>query len=379
LQPESYDSRASSVENFLKLVRKSRRGSFKIYIGLAAGVGKTYRMLTEAHELLRLGVDIVVGYVETHGRKETAEKITGLPVIPRKEIFYKGKRLEEMDLEAVLRRHPEVVIVDELAHTNVPGSKHEKRYHDVEEILSAGISVISAVNIQHIESLNQVVEKATGVEVSERIPDSVLKMADEVVNIDLTADELIKRLTDGKIYPPDKIERALTNFFQTDNLLRLRELALREVANQVERKIEDEVRQTEKKRSEKILVCISTNMSRANHLIRKAARIADRLDAFLYVAFVETSAEAPDKINLALQRHLIHSLELATELGADVQRLKGESIPDTIISFAKEKKISLIMIGRPKPTFIQRLTGMGILYELITKTRELDIDIHIIA
>lgn len=379
MQPESYDNRASSVENFLKLVRKSRRGSFKVYIGLAAGVGKTYRMLTEAHELLRLGVDIVVGYVEPHGRKETAEKVVGLPVIPRKEIFYKGKRLEEMDLDAILRRHPEVVIVDELAHTNVPGSKHEKRYQDVEEILSAGISVISAVNIQHIESLNPVVEKATGVDVSERIPDSVLKLADEVVNIDLTADELIKRLTDGKIYPPDKIERALTNFFQKDNLLILRELALREVANQVERKIEDEVRQVEKKRIEKILVCISTNMSRANHLIRKAARFADRLDAFLYVAFVETSAEAPDKINLALQRHLIHSLEIATELGADVQRLKGESIPDTIISFAKEKNVSIIMIGRPKPTLIQRMTGRGILYELITKTRELDIDIHIIA
>ena len=230
-----------NTDQFIDLIRKSRRGKFKIYIGMSAGVGKTYRMLQEAQTLLRNGVDVKIGYIETHGRKETHALLEGLPVIPRRKLFYKGKELEELDVQAVINLHPEMVIIDELAHTNIEGSKNEKRWQDVMDILDAGINVISAVNIQHIESLNEEVKDITGIDVAERIPDNVLKQADEVVNIDLTADELVTRLKEGKIYTPEKIESALKNFFQPEKILQLRELALKEVASQVERKIETEL------------------------------------------------------------------------------------------------------------------------------------------
>ena len=205
--------REQSVQHFLDLLKKSRRGNFKIYIGMIAGVGKSYRMLSDAHQLLESGIDVKIGYIETHGRVETEALVEGLPVIPRRKIFYKGKEIEEMDLQSILSIHPEVVIVDELAHTNVEGSKNEKRWQDVMDILDAGISVITAVNIQHIEGLNEMVQDVVGIEVKERIPDIVLEQADEVVNIDLTADELLARLKAGKIYKPDKIQTALNNFF----------------------------------------------------------------------------------------------------------------------------------------------------------------------
>ncbi|MDX2127766.1 MAG: universal stress protein [Chloroherpetonaceae bacterium] len=376
---EDKRDKTSAAENFLALIRKSRRGSFKVYIGMAAGVGKTYRMLSEAHDLLELGVDVIIGYVETHRRIETEEKLSGLPIIPRKKIFYKGRELEEMDIDAILARHPEVVVVDELAHSNVPGSRNQKRYEDVEEILNAGINVISALNIQHLESLAGIVEEATGVEIHERVPDSLLKLADEVVNIDLTADDLIKRLEDGKIYSREKVEVALNNFFQRDNLLKLRELALREVANQVERKIEIEVEQPEKKQIEKILVCISSNPERAKELIRKASRLADRLDAYWFVLYVETPDENPDKISLTLQRHLINNLQTATELGAVVQKIKGSNITETILQFAIEKEISRLVVGRPNQTFWTKLFKTDTLSKLLSKSEGLDIDIDIIA
>ena len=235
------DDKDKTVKHFLDLIKKSRRGKFKIYIGMSAGVGKSYRMLQEAHSLQKNGIDVKIGFIETHNRKETQELLTGLSVIPRRTLFYKGKQLEEMDVQAVINLRPEVVIVDELAHTNIEGSKNEKRWQDVSEILEAGINVISAVNIQHIESLNEEIKEITNIEVKERIPDSVLSLADEVVNIDLTADELITRLKEGKIYKEDKIETALKNFFKSEHILQLRELALKEVASQVERKVESEV------------------------------------------------------------------------------------------------------------------------------------------
>lgn len=203
-----------SAQDFLDLIKRSRRGKFKVYIGMSAGVGKSYRMLQEAHSLLKNGIDVKIGFVETHNRKETCALLEGVPVVPRRKLFYKGKELEEMDVQAIINLRPEIVIVDELAHTNIEGSKNEKRWQDVMEILDAGISVISAINIQHIESLNDEVKKITGIEVRERVPDSVLARADEVVNIDLTADELIIRLKEGKIYQADKIEVALKNFFK---------------------------------------------------------------------------------------------------------------------------------------------------------------------
>lgn len=235
------EDREESVQHFLDLIKRSRRGKFKIYIGMIAGVGKSYRMLQEAHEMLENGVDVQIGYIETHGRAGTVAMLEGLPVISRKKIFYKGKEVEEMDLDAILQLHPELVIVDELAHTNIEGSRNEKRWQDVMELLDAGINVISAVNIQHIESLNEDVKGIAGIEVKERIPDKVLQDADEVVNIDLTAEELINRLKAGKIYRPEKIQLALNNFFKTENILQLRELALKEVAFRVEKKVENEI------------------------------------------------------------------------------------------------------------------------------------------
>src|ERR1700743_2230521 len=235
------NNKEQSVQHFLDLIKKSKRGKFKIYIGMSAGVGKTYRMLQEAHALLHNGIDVKIGYIETHNRQETHALLDGLPVIPRRKLFYKGKELEELDVQAVINLHPEIVIVDELAHTNIEGSKNEKRWQDVMDILDAGINVISAVNIQHIESLNEEVKSITGVDVAERIPDNVLEGADEVVNIDLTADELVARLKEGKIYTTDKINTALQNFFQPEKILQLRELALTEVARQGERKIGTEL------------------------------------------------------------------------------------------------------------------------------------------
>ena len=222
--------REENVKHFLDLIRRSRRGKFKIYIGMIAGVGKSYRMLQEAHEMQENGLDVQIGYIETHGRTGTEALLEGLTIIPRIKIFYKGKEIEEMDLDSILRLHPELVIIDELAHTNIEGSRNEKRWQDVMELLDAGINIISAVNIQHIESLNEEVKGIAGIEVKERIPDKVLQDADEVVNIDLTAEELINRLKAGKIYRPEKIELALNNFFKTENILQLRELALKEVA-----------------------------------------------------------------------------------------------------------------------------------------------------
>ncbi len=228
--------REENVKHFLDLIRRSRRGKFKIYIGMIAGVGKSYRMLQEAHEMQENGLDVQIGYIETHGRTGTEALLEGLTIIPRKKIFYKGKEIEEMDLDSILRLHPELVIIDELAHTNIEGSRNEKRWQDVMELLDAGINIISAVNIQHIESLNEEVKGIAGIEVKERIPDKVLQDADEVVNIDLTAEELINRLKAGKIYRPEKIELALNNFFKTENILQLRELALRRSLSELKRK-----------------------------------------------------------------------------------------------------------------------------------------------
>ena len=282
-----------NVQYFLDLIKKSRRGKFKLYIGMIAGVGKSYRMLQEAHELLENGVDVKVGFIETHGRTGTEAILQGIPVIPRKKIFYKGKELEEMDLDAILQMRPELVIVDELAHTNVEGSRNEKRWQDVMELLDAGINVISAVNIQHIESLNEEVQEISGIEVRERIPDRVLEEADEVVNIDLTAEELIERLKAGKIYRPEKIELALNNFFKAENILQLRELALKEVALRVEKKVENELPlDTSHVRHEKFMACISSHEKTPRKIIRRCARLATRYNTKFFVLYVQTDRKS---------------------------------------------------------------------------------------
>lgn len=373
------DEKEKSVQHFLNLIRKSKRGKFKVYIGMIAGVGKSYRMLQEAHNLMRQEVNVMIGYIETHGRKETQALIEGLPVIPRKTIFYKGKELEEMDLQAILNIHPEVVIVDELAHTNVPGSKNEKRWQDVIEILESGINVISAVNIQHIESINEEVHTITGIVVSERVPDKILQMADEVVNIDLTADELITRLREGKIYDPAKVETALRNFFQADKILQLRELALKEVASQVERKVDTEVTVNTRLRHERFLACISSNPEVAKMIIRKTARLASYYNSKWYVLYVQTRSEDANRIKLSIQRHLINNFKMATELGAEVIQVKSNNVPASIIKVAEERQITTMCIGLPRIRLWQVLTKTNSFSRLLKKMAGSDVDLVILS
>ncbi len=338
----------NNVQHFLDLIKRSRRGKFKIYIGMIAGVGKTYRMLLEAHDLLKSGVDVQIGYIEAHGRAETEALIEGLPVIPRKKVFYKGKEIEEMDLQSILLIHPEIVIVDELAHTNVEGSVNEKRWQDVISLLDAGINVISAVNIQHIESLNEEIRDISGIEVKERIPDSVLEQADEVVNIDLTAEELVTRLKAGKIYRPDKIQIALNNFFKTENILQLRELALKEVALRVEKQVENEfIQDFSRIRHERFMACISANEKTPRKIIRKTARLATHYNTKFVALYVQTPKEAPDRIPLANQRHLLNHFKMATELGGEVVQIQSSDIIGTIIKVCKERQITTVCIGNP--------------------------------
>jgi two-component system, OmpR family, sensor histidine kinase KdpD len=368
-----------NVQHFMELIRKSRRGKFKIYIGMSAGVGKTFRMLQEAHTLLRNGVDVKIGYIETHKRAETEDLLEGLPVIPRRTLFYKGKELDEMDMQAILNLHPEVVIIDELAHSNIEGSKNEKRWQDVMDILEAGINVISAVNIQHIESLHEEVKKITAVDVAERIPDLVLRESDEVVNIDLTADELVTRLREGKIYTSDKIEIASKNFFQSEKILQLRELALKEVASQVERKIESELPRNAHLRTERFVASISSNHEIARKVIRKTARLAAYYNSKWYVLYVQTPREDGNKIGLAAQRHLINNFKLATELGAEVIKTKNSNIAKGIIEFAEEKGVTTICIGKPHLNLFNVIMSTAVFNQLLNKLSEADIDIVILS
>lgn len=341
-------NKEENVRHFLNLIKRSQRSVFKIYIGMIAGVGKTYKMLQEAHEMLDNGIDVQIGYVETHGRAGTEALLEGLPVIPRKKIFYKGKELEEMDLDAILQLHPELVIVDELAHTNVDGCRNAKRWQDVMDLLEAGINVISAVNIQHIESLNEDIKGIAGIEVKERIPDKVLEEADEVVNIDLTAEELINRLKAGKIYRTEKIQTALSNFFKTENILQLRELALKEVAFRVEKKVETEVTPEEKAvHRELYLACISSNEKTPRHIIRRTARLASRYGTDFMALYVQRPSESPDRINLTVQRHLLNHFKLVTELGGELIQVASPDVIQTIIDVCRERHVTTVCIGQP--------------------------------
>ncbi len=369
----------NQMNQFQDLVRTNRRGKLKIYIGMSAGVGKTYRMLQEAHALLKSGIDVRIAYIETHFRAETHALLTGLPIIQRKKIFYKGKELEEMDVQGILNAHPEIVIVDELAHSNAEGSKNEKRWQDVYDLLEAGISVISAVNIQHLESINEEIQMITGIEVAERIPDKILEIADEIVNIDLTADELLNRLKEGKIYKQAKIQQALNHFFKPEKILQLRELALKEVAHQVERKVNIEVPKQVKLRAERFLACISSNNETAKVVIRKTARLASYYHSAWMVLYVQSNNEKPDKIRLDKQRYLLNNLKLATELGAEVIRIKSNEITKTIISVAEEKEITTICIGKPHFNLFQLILSTNVFNQLLKAMAKKDTDLVILS
>ena len=373
------NDKETNVQHFLDLIKKSRRGKFKVYIGMSAGVGKTYRMLQEAHSLLKNGIDVKIGYIETHNRKETHDLLDGLPVIPRRKLFYKGKELEELDVQAVISLRPEVVIIDELAHTNIEGSNNEKRWQDVLEILDAGINVISAINIQHIESLNNEIKIITGVEVKERIPDSVLAQADEVVNIDLTADELIARLKEGKIYKEEKIEAALKNFFQPQHILQLRELALKEVASQVVRKVETEITKVHAIKHERFLACISSNEKTAKNVIRKTARLANYYNSKWYVLYVQTPDESSNKIALYKQRHLINNFKLATEQGAEIIKVENRKVAAAIIGQCEERQITTICIGKPHLSLFKIILASNVFNDLLNNLSSHNIDLVILS
>ncbi len=370
-------TKAVRPEDFLELVRRAKRGRLKLYIGFAAGVGKTYRMLEEAHALTKRGVDCVIAYVETHGRAETIELLEGLAQVPRKRIEYRGVLVEEMDLDAVLARRPDVAIVDEIAHTNAPGSRNRKRYQDVLELLAAGINVIGAVNVQHLESLNDLVERVTKVSVRETIPDSFLKQADQIVNLDLAIEDLVERLKAGKIYAADKVPSALEHFFTTQNLATLRELALREVAESLERAGDGqpiagrEAGQSAANR--RVMVCMSSFSPRANMLLRRGSRLAGRLNTDWFVAYVETPSESPTLIDAEAQRHLLANIEKARELGAEVVRLKAKDPVAAILDFARSHGVGQIIIGRSKQPWWRQVIGRSIPVRLVKEATEFDL------
>jgi two-component system sensor histidine kinase KdpD len=368
------------AQTFLQMIRRSQRGRLRVYLGYGPGVGKTYRMLQEAHRLKADGVDVVVGFVETHGRAETEKLLEGLEIIPRRKVEYHQIIVEEMDVDAVIARKPEVAIVDELAHTNVPGSKNAKRYQDVQDILAAGIHVISALNIQHLESLYNMVEQLIGVKVRERIPDSVLAEADQIVNIDLSAEDLQQRLKEGKIYPSERIQSSLENFFTNSNLEHLRELALRELASQIDFKrretaAQEKIAAPTDGSPDQIMVCLSSRGPNSARLLRYASRLAGRLNRNWYAVYVQTPSEEPTVIDAVTQRLLADTLTLANQLGAMVFTFKGQNVADTILRFASEYRVGQVVIGRPHPVpWWKRLLGQrSVAEELIHRAEGVSI------
>ncbi|MEG3934502.1 MULTISPECIES: universal stress protein [unclassified Microcoleus] len=352
--------------------RTPRRGKHKIFIGMAPGVGKTFRMLEEGHTLKSEGIDVVIGLLETHGRKETAAKAEGLEIVPKKQMRRGEKILNEMDTDAVIERRPQLALIDELAHTNIPGSLREKRYQDVEEILKAGIDVFSTLNIQHIESLNDLVARITGVVVRERVPDRVLEDADEIVVVDVTPETLEERLLEGKIYAPEKIEQSLENFFQRRHLIALRELALREVADNVE----DEAA-TLKGQScnihERVLVCISTYPN-SLQLLRRGARIASYMNAQFYAVFVND----PDRfLTKAESLHVETCEKLCQEFNGQFLRVNGNNIAKAISEVAKQYRITQIVIGESQQSRWHLLLRGSLTQQLVRSLKH--VDLHIIA
>lgn len=359
-------------EALLAKLQQAARARLRVYVGAAPGVGKTYQMLEDAHLLRQQGYDVVIGFVETYGRADTEAKIGGLEIIPRQRINYRGVVLEEMDVDAVIARKPEICIVDELAHTNVPGSKNKKRYEDVLDLLAAGIHVMTAVNIQHLETLNDAVARSSGVRVRETVPDTFLKRADEVVNVDVTVEELRTRLRQGKIYKPEKIEQALTHFFRKGNLSTLRELALRAVAEEVGSKAAQyRAREGLEPASipEKVMVCMSSNQT-AKKLLRAGARIAGRLGAVWYAVYVETPREESSRIKPEHARQLADNIVMAEELGATVIKLKAKRPADGLIEFARREGITHVIFGQSARSRWDILLHGSVINRFLTEVKD---------
>lgn len=373
--PAAQSSVASAPD--LQAPAEPEAAKLRVYLGAAPGVGKTYRMLEHAHQLREHGVDVVVGLVETHGRAETASLIDGLELIPQREILYRSVTLREMDLDAILARRPQYCIVDELAHSNVPGSRHRKRYEDVLELLDAGISVMTAINIQHLETLNDAVSRSASTQIRETVPDSFLKRADEVVNVDITVDELRTRLRDGKIYATEKVEQALANFFRKGNLNMLRELALRTTAEQVS-SAAAEYRRTQGLEQapipEKVMVCL-TSRPGAERLLRVGSRIAGRLATNWYAVYVDTPRKDLRNKNPEGFARLEDAERLARELGARVLNLKGKSVADTLIDFARQENISHVVFGQSARTRFEILFRGSVLNRFLAEMRETTVQV----
>jgi two-component system sensor histidine kinase KdpD len=351
------DDPRPSADALLARLKDEQRARLRIYIGAAPGVGKTYAMLREAHALRARDLDVVVGIVETYGRQDTEAQLKDLEVVPRRQIEYRGVTLEELDVDAVIARRPKVCVVDELAHTNIPGSRNEKRHQDVTNLLDAGIHVMTAVNIQHLETLNDAVAKVTGVRVRETVPDTFLERADEVINVDVTVEELRNRLREGKIYRPEKVEQALTNFFRKGNLSTLRELALRAVADEVgEKAASYRAREGLEPAQipERVMVCMSSN-ALAPRVLRTGARIAGRLGSRWYAVYVETPREQPGRIRSGDAEALQQNIRLAESLGATVVRVRAEHASEGLIAFAQREGITHVIFGQSARTRIEIL------------------------
>jgi two-component system sensor histidine kinase KdpD len=349
-----------------------RRARLRIYIGAAPGVGKTYSMIEDAHAFRKEGVDVVIGFIETHGRAETEARIGDLEVVPRRAVEYRGVVIEEMDLDAVLSRKPQLCVVDELAHTNAPGSRHAKRYLDVLALLDAGIDVMTAVNIQHIETLNDAVSRVTGVQVRETVPDTFIDRADEVVNVDVTVEELHTRLRQGKVYKPDKVEQALANFFREANISTLRELALRAVADEIGEKAATSRQKQGLEPAlipERVMVCMSSSAD-APRVIRAGARAAGRLGARWYAVYVETPREAPGRIQPGDRDALQRNIALAEELGATIVRVKADKPADGLIAFAKREGITHVVFGQTARSRWEIITKGSTLNRFLTEVSD---------
>ena len=369
-------------EDFLELLERGKRGRLKLYIGFAAGVGKTWRMLEEAHALRRRGVDVVGALVEPHLRAETAALVGDLELVPRRRVEYRGVVVEELDLDAVLARRPAIAVVDEIPHTNAPGSRNRKRWQDVMELLAAGIHVIGALNIQHLESLNDLVERNTRVRVRETVPDRFVEEADQVVNLDLSVEDLMDRLRGGKIYPADRIPWALEHFFTGTNLATLRELALREVAEALDRNAKAAAAAASPGAAPapppgRVMVCLSSNPPRGMTLLRRGSRLAGRLSTDWFVVYVQTPGEAPERIDAEAQRHLLENAERAREMGAEVVRLQGDDPVVALLDFARSHRVSDVLVGRTREGWWRRVTGRSVMQRLVDEAS--DLDVHVVS
>jgi two-component system sensor histidine kinase KdpD len=361
----------------IQLERQQEPAKLRVYIGAAPGVGKTYHMLNDAHLKRRQGVDIVIGLVESHGRKETADQVRDLEVVPLKVIPYRGVQLKEMDVDAILARHPDTVVVDELAHTNIPGSKNRKRYEDVVELLNAGINVMTAVNIQHLETLNDAVNRSANTVIRETVPDSFFKRADEVVNVDLTVEELRSRLREGKIYAPEKVEQSLANFFRKGNLNLLRELSLRTTAEQVSNRAADYRRTQGLEQApipDKVMVCLSTRPG-TERLIRVGARVAGRLATNWYAVYVARPDEDLQHTDLEAFHRIEDYQRMARDLGAQVVTLTDKSVSDALIRFAQQESISHVIFGQPVRSRLDILLRGSVLNRFLSEIRDVTVQV----